>query len=342
MSGSERVRMMSQTSSLSSDSSVIDPSENAYAIVQVDSDVNLLSRIKGDDAVHRRGENSSSRSCSIAVVSLCLSVVCLLAVAALFALTFYGTDGSAVSDQERVCVPCGHINPNPMVDGESPLLQQLEVYPASDDGGEDKCCASTPAQFAALFKLIIQRQEEVKNLADILDNENSDNDATDVAMGGKSVSAHLLAKPNSQAMDEQGRSMQRWKSPAESPVSHVRGGLTFHDNKLYVREAGIYFVYCQILYNRPEGPHQEEDSSASPQLASHYVKRYSLVYPSASGLLLKARHTRASGRDDRHSSYVGGLFFLHAGDQLYVQVSVPDLVSNDDRASFFGLFKVGN
>jgi hypothetical protein len=50
----------------------------------------------------------------------------------------------------------------------------------------------------------------------------------------------------------------------------------------------------------------------------------------------------SSGENDRHSSWVGGLFFLHPGDQLFVQVSLPQHVSHDDMASFFGLFKVGN
>ena len=134
--------------------------------------------------------------------------------------------------------------------------------------------------------------------------------------------------------------MQQWKSPKESPLSHVKKGLTFHDNKIYVQTEGLYFIYCQILFNRHD-PHPEDDREP-PKLASHYVRRHSLQYPASTGILLKARHTRVSGNDDRHSSYVGGLFFLHAGDQIFVQVSVPELVSYDDRASFFGLFRVGN
>ena len=104
-----------------------------------------------------------------------------------------------------------------------------------------------------------------------------------------------------------------------------------------MQRPGLYFVYCQILYNRAA-----TDTHPHPKLASNYVSRHSVVYPASSGILLKARHTRASGVDDRHSSYVGGLFFLHAGDQLFVQVSIPELVSHDDKASFFGLFRVGN
>lgn len=131
--------------------------------------------------------------------------------------------------------------------------------------------------------------------------------------------------------------IQQWKSPTESPGSHVRTGLKFHDNKIFVQTQGLYFIYCQILFNRFEG-----DDQTHSRLASSYVQRHSVLYPATSGILLKSRHTRSSGEDDRHSSFVGGLFFLHPGDQLFVRVSVPQLVSHDDKASFFGLFKVGN
>ncbi|XP_070213281.1 CD40 ligand-like [Littorina saxatilis] len=244
-------------------------------------------------------------------------------------------------------MPCDQISPNPLEEAESPNLQQLEIEDGALDGESKICCARTPAQYAALFKLILKRQEEVKKLADVLGSRGKDVDG-EFGEGGdgssvgspavSAVSAHLLTKPTApQFTDEEGNVLQQWKSPSESPVSHVRQGLKFHDSKIYVQSAGLYFVYCQILYNRATGDHHDY-----PALASNYVKRHSVLYPASSGILLKARHTRMSGENDRHSSYVGGLFFLHAGDQLFVQVAVPELVSHDDKASFFGLFKVGN
>ena len=129
--------------------------------------------------------------------------------------------------------------------------------------------------------------------------------------------------------------MQRWKSGAESPLSYVREGLKLEDNKIYVLTPGLYFVYCQVLYNA--------DTPLSPSsLVSSYVLRHSLAYPASSGILLKTRHTRYDKEADRHSSYVAGLVFLHKGDQLYVKVSAPELVSHDDKGSFFGLFRVGD
>ena len=117
-------------------------------------------------------------------------------------------------------------------------------------------------------------------------------------------------------------------------MSHVRDGLTFDDHTIYVMTPGLYFVYCQILYNA--------DMPLSSSLVSSYVVRHSLAYPASSGILLKTRHTLYDREADRHSSYVGGLVFLHKGDQLYVRVSLPQVVSHDDKGSFLGLFKVGD
>ena len=141
--------------------------------------------------------------------------------------------------------------------------------------------------------------------------------------------------------------MQSWKSSAESPLSHVRSGLDFHGgNSITVLKPGLYFVYCQMLYNPSSASASASSASGKPLsaamgLVSSYVLSNSLSYPASSGILLKSRHTRHDPAADRHSSYVGGLFFLHTGDRLFVRVSVPSLVSHDDKASFFGLFQVG-
>ena len=127
-----------------------------------------------------------------------------------------------------------------------------------------------------------------------------------------------------------------WKSPSESPMSHVKGGgLQFHGNRLYVQSPGLYFVYSQVLHS-PSTAH-----ALDTRPVSLYVRRYSILRPSAPEVLLKARHTRHLPARDRDSSYAGGVFLLHKGDSLAVQVSRPDLVSHDDVATYFGLFKVG-
>lgn len=285
-----------------------------------------------------------------AVAALVLSLLCLLIIVGggvFFFLTVRPElQNLAAETNEEVCLPCIQVNPDPLQASPSDLLSSLprKYKPKEDTEDADTielCCARTPAQYASLFKLILKRQEGVKKLADILGSSNNEEDGDQPrdTIAQNSASAHLLLKPLPQDQIDSAASedlVQHWKSPEESAISHVRGGVTLHDNRVYVQTPGLYFVYCQILYNRAVSEMQ-----AGPQVASNYVKRSSVLYPPTSGILLKARHTRFNQQRDRHSSYVGGLFFLHEGDALFVQVSMPELISHDDTASFFGLFRVG-
>ena len=98
-------------------------------------------------------------------------------------------------------------------------------------------------------------------------------------------------------------------------MSHVAGGLKFLNNRFIVQSPGLYYVYCQVMYT----PSTDDNAG----LTSTYVKRYSVLRPSAPNLLLKARHTRHNPDNDRHSSYVGGVFQLHKGDTLCLLYTSP-------------------
>ncbi|PVD28705.1 hypothetical protein C0Q70_11299 [Pomacea canaliculata] len=272
----------------------------------------------------------------VAVISLVLSVISLLAVLLITAFVFFnnsdiilGGQQTQVAAGEEVCLPCVQLNSDPVSGKGSSLLDLLDVR-KDDESKPTICCARTNVQFAALFKLIIQRQQMIQKLTDILEPAGGHK----IAKTGSSsaVSAHLLI----QAGTGQG-GLQQWKGPDASGLSHVRTGLTFHDNTIYVVTSGMYYVYCQMLYNN-RGDDNNEDV---PQVVSSYVYRESLIDPVMSGIMLKTRHTRYSQQTDRHTSYVGGLVALHKGDKLYVKVSEPSAVSNDEKGSFFGLFRVG-
>ncbi|XP_076454238.1 uncharacterized protein LOC143289190 [Babylonia areolata] len=315
------------------------------------------------DSVSVQGRHSARAARRMAIASLAVSVLCVAGVVAVALwLTVLSKKGDllpldrVVGKGEEVCVPCVQISPSPLLSpssSPSPLWAGLDVrgggLEGQGEGGnndtEDEmtCCASTPAQFALLFKLILQRQQAVKKLADALESETkknlSDVTADDLLknvtqLGVSAVSAHLLFKPDKSAKAGQAR-QPKWKSPSESPLSHVKAGLSLHNNGIVVSSPGRYFVYLQVLFSPSSSP-------SAHSVASAYVERFSILRPSASGLLLKTRHTRHDVTEDRHSSYVGAVYHLHRGDWLYVKVSDPDLLSHDDVGTFFGLFRVGD
>ncbi|XP_076435862.1 tumor necrosis factor ligand superfamily member 15-like [Babylonia areolata] len=361
---------MNPSQQSSSSRSLSDSSTNGsthYADVESASNFDLISSMKNTSvssstfAVQKR---SSSAAKMIAIASLFVSVFCLLCVVALgcWVFLFSDDDNKTLPFQSRlveeksreVCMPCLQVSPDPL-DSSSGSAVWDDLTVRDDEENETKiCCAVNAAQYAALFKLILQRQQEVQNLADYLAGSN-DTGVTEerfpvaqrVADPKEPVSAHLLFKPSWQRTAElEDSKVQQWKSPAESPLSHVTRGLKFHKlSRLLVQTPGLYYVYSQLLFNPSPSPADDTSSSDVTGLKRHvissYVRRVSILHPVASGLLLKSRHTRGDPAKDRHSSYVGGVFRLYQGDWLDVQVSQPDLISNDDVASFFGLFRVG-
>lgn len=262
-------------------------------------------------------------------ISVCLSIASLLlAVAAAgWLLLNDALSTQLVNLQDEVCLPCSQLTSDPVADLLSPLPDGLEVI--KDNNDLKICCASTNAQLAALFKLMLQRQESIRASSELKAPPDAVNPlSTNTKM---EVSAHLLWKPGSGSQDK-----QQWKGPEDSSWSLVRPGLTFHDNTIYVITSGMYYVYCQILYNI-----SDDNIDDGPQVASSYVYVTSLMYPNMSGIVLKSRHTQGDIQD-RHSTFVGGQLLLHKGDKLYVKLSHPSLVSHEEKGSFFGMFKVGD
>ncbi|KAL8625582.1 hypothetical protein ACOMHN_014670 [Nucella lapillus] len=340
----------------------------SYADIESASNARLLPLNNNKSAsVIFQGDKSSRTTTTLAIISLIISVFCLVGLG-LFSSWFFVLNkgelfphaeaGLRGEKAEEVCVPCLQISPNPLDSSPSELWGRLDVK-YGDDNDTEICCASTSAQFAVLFKLILQRQQAVKRLADSLDAQATKKNGSDVMkddvsaghvtqFGVSAVSAHLVFKPKPTAasVEETEALEQQWKSPEESPMSHVREGLQYRNKRVTVKTPGRYYVYCQVLYSPSHSPSpsspRHSDDAITRDVASAYVRRYSILRPAAPGFLLKMRHTRHDVTKDRHSSYAGGVFQLHRGDSLYVQVSRPDLVSHDDMGTFFGLFRIGD
>ncbi|XP_025099237.1 tumor necrosis factor ligand superfamily member 11-like [Pomacea canaliculata] len=266
----------------------------------------------------------------LAILSFVITVVCFLIVAATAVVVVVRSHVAARQEsEEQTCVPCLQLTPDPTSEVKSMLLETLDVHVEAD---EEICCARTRSQYAAVFKLILLRQQGARHLAEILKE-------SDYSVYNKSsaVSAHLILNSAANRGESPQKLVQRWRAPEDSSFSHVRPGLTFRDNAIYVVSPGLYYVYCHILFDL-----EDEEKGSNSRLVSSYVLRDSLISPEASGILMKTRHFRHDDVNDRHGNYVGRLVLLDRGDNLYVKVSDPSLVSSDEKSSFFGLFRVGD
>ena len=93
--------------------------------------------------------------------------------------------------------------------------------------------------------------------------------------------------------------------------------------------------------------HHRRSSSSNPEMQriSHYMFRENLLYPNAGAeKLLQHSETKcweSSLPYYETTSLLGGVFWLRAGDELYVSVSDLSIVHTDMKSTFFGLFKLG-
>lgn len=104
-------------------------------------------------------QRPTSRGSVLAVLALGISVFCLLVIiGGCCCLVFFRLDllrpaSSTTKGEEEVCLPCIQVSPDPLAETDSPLMTDLEIR-RDDVSDTDICCARTPAQYAALFKLV--------------------------------------------------------------------------------------------------------------------------------------------------------------------------------------------
>lgn len=124
------------------------------------------------------------------------------------------------------------------------------------------------------------------------------------------------------------------------PVAHIRG-VQLRNDRVRVNNSGLYYLYSQVyflsLYFGGNSP--------GATTLYHYVYRYNVIYPNGGEeLLLKSVRTQCWDRNkeyDDYTSFTGGVFRLNVGDEIYVKVSNISQVSQDPKATFFGMFKLG-
>lgn len=102
--------------------------------------------------------------------------------------------------------------------------------------------------------------------------------------------------------------------------------------QLAVKRQGLYYIYAQVTFcsNR-------ETSSQGPFIAS-----LCLNSPSGSErVLLRAANPRSSSKPcGQQSIHLGGVFELHPGASVFVNVTDPSQVSHGTGFTSFGLLKL--
>ncbi|XP_007905369.1 tumor necrosis factor ligand superfamily member 11 [Callorhinchus milii] len=111
--------------------------------------------------------------------------------------------------------------------------------------------------------------------------------------------------------------------------------MSHNQGLLKIKHHGLYYIYAQILFRY----HAENPISTEEYQLVQYVYWKTANYRKPH-LILKGAGTWCSGNHNLYSVYLGGVFNLHRGDEIFVTVSNISLVDADETSSYLGAFKL--
>lgn len=284
----------------------------------------------------------SSPSTLYRTVTLLLLVVCIALSAAVISLFLLISDLRNKLDDEieghggvsgRLCVPCADLKFGPFPEDNEHLTKLSKKMV----NGVEVCCGSSPNQTSAILGLVVEKKKNVSCAKAMIQGQErlqAENNSSQKSHG--QVAAHLLIGPQTPVSGQ--AAVRNWLTV--DPVAHIRG-VQLRNDRVRVNNSGLYYLYSQVyflsLYFGGNSP--------GATTLYHYVYRYNVIYPNGGEeLLLKSVRTQCWERNkdyDDYTSFTGGVFRLNVGDEIYVKVSNISQVSQDPKATFFGMFKLG-
>lgn len=116
----------------------------------------------------------------------------------------------------------------------------------------------------------------------------------------------------------------------------------YRHGRIVIQEEGLYYVYSQLSFLEVfDNPNTMDSGSQS---LSHYIYRYNIIYPhGGEESMIQNSITKCWGQNKafgEYTSYLGAVFHLRQGDELFVKVSNLTLIVREPKLNYFGLFKV--
>jgi len=133
---------------------------------------------------------------------------------------------------------------------------------------------------------------------------------------------------------------QKCQQPKSLSDSEVIG---YKNGRLVTSRDGFYFVYSQVQFLTYPASDARLAGHTRVQL-SHSIWKWNSMYPNDGNKMiaqrsLSVRWQLADVAVDEQASYIGGLFEIQQGDQLFVQLSNYGIL-NDTTTTFFGMYSV--
>ncbi|XP_037368778.1 CD40 ligand [Talpa occidentalis] len=179
-------------------------------------------------------------------------------------------------------------------------------------------CEKIRGQFEVLVQGVMQKLNEVK-----MDENKFQKQKGDQA---PQIAAHVISEASSKTASVLQWALKGYYTMSSNLVSLDNG------RQLTVKMPGLYYIYTQVTFcsNR-------EASTQAPFIASVCLRSDG----ASERILLRAANTHSSSKPcGQQSVHLGGVFELHSGASVFVNVTDPSQVSHGTGFTSFGLLKL--
>ncbi|KAK6469061.1 tumor necrosis factor ligand superfamily member 14-like [Huso huso] len=111
--------------------------------------------------------------------------------------------------------------------------------------------------------------------------------------------------------------------------------IDYKDGALVIRKEGHYFIYSKVFYGQIE-------CQGKKRMFKHYVNKMTERYSGELGLMENRKFFCSSSQDSLlGNSFLGGVFHLLEGDQIFVKVNEKSLIRlQGSTENFFGAYLI--
>ncbi|XP_027632491.1 CD40 ligand [Tupaia chinensis] len=179
-------------------------------------------------------------------------------------------------------------------------------------------CEEIKSRFEGFFKDILVNKEETKKEQNF-EMQRGDHEPQ--------IAAHVISEASSKTA-----SVLQWAEKGYYTMSNNM--VTLENGKqLSVKRQGLYYIYAQVTFCS-----NQDASSQAPFMASLCLRSVS----GSERILLRAANTHISSSKycRQQSMHLGGVFEMHPGSSVFVNVTDPSLVSHGTGFTSFGLLKL--
>lgn len=251
-----------------------------------------------------------------------------------------GEQISKILETEELCIPCDSVRLGPSVEEDRMLDTFIRRHGKTEQSGEE-CCVEKPKQLLAVLELFVEKRLREEMARGTIRPSHQYAGHANIT-----YAAHLMGynrKIQEPGIPGNQFSIPNWINRDDLAFTN---GVEYRNGRLVIPEDGLYYVYSHVSFEENFGHGSSRGSRSVSNSLSHYLYRYNMVYRNGGEeLLLMNSLTKCWDENKQfgeYSSYLGAVFKLRIGDEIFVKVSNLTIIVTNHKINSFGFFKVGN